>query len=98
MTILEFLILLLLAGLSGAIAQAIVGFSRGGCLVSIGVGFVGALLGSWIARLLAFPSILVIDVGPGGFPLIWAILGAVLFVAIINLVTRGSRTRPERPA
>ncbi len=35
MTILHFLLLLLIAGVCGSIAQALVGFSRGGCLVSI---------------------------------------------------------------
>ena len=45
MGILEFLVLLLVAGLCGAVAQAIAGFSRGGFLVAIAVGFIGALLG-----------------------------------------------------
>lgn len=50
MTILELLLLLLVAGICGAIGQAIVGYSRGGCLVAIALGFIGALVGSWIAR------------------------------------------------
>ena len=51
MTLLDVLILLLVAGICGALGQAIAGYSRGGCLVSIALGFVGALLGMWIARL-----------------------------------------------
>src|SRR5690242_8314635 len=50
MTLLDLLILLLVAGICGALGQAITGFSRGGCLVSIALGFVGAVLGMWIAR------------------------------------------------
>ena len=38
MTILEFVVLLLVAGVSGALAQTIAGYSRGGCLVSIVLG------------------------------------------------------------
>ena len=43
MNVWEFLILLLVAAICGAVAQAIAGFSRGGLLVAIAVGFIGAL-------------------------------------------------------
>ena len=39
MTLFDLLILLLVAGLCGALGQAITGYSRGGCLVSIALGF-----------------------------------------------------------
>ncbi len=42
MTLLDFIVLLLIAGLCGAIGQAISGFSRGGCLVSIALGFIAS--------------------------------------------------------
>lgn len=48
MTLLDFLILLLIAGICGALGQAIAGFSRGGCLVSIALGFVGAVCRSFL--------------------------------------------------
>ena len=57
MTLLDLLILLIVAGLCGALGQAITGFSRGGCLVSIALGFVGAVVGMWLARALGLPSI-----------------------------------------
>ena len=44
MTIVEFLVVLLVAGIIGVLGQAIAGYSLGGCLVSIVVGFIGALL------------------------------------------------------
>ena len=88
MGLVDLVILLLVAGLCGAIGQAITGFSRGGCLVSIGVGFVGALLGTWVARVLALPELFVLDVGGSGFPVVWSILGSALFVAVIALLAR----------
>ena len=88
MTALEFLLLLFIAGLCGSIGQAIAGVSRGGCLVSIAIGFIGALLGRWIANSLGLPAILTIGVGDGGFPVIWSILGASLFVAVVSFLTR----------
>ncbi len=42
MTLLEFLLLLVIAGICGSVGQAIGGSSRGGCLVSIALGFIGA--------------------------------------------------------
>ena len=47
--LIQLLVLLLIAGVCGALGQAIGGYSHGGCLVSIALGFIGALLGSWIA-------------------------------------------------
>ena len=88
MTILELLILLLVAGISGAAGQALAGYSRGGCLGSIAVGFVGALLGSWIADALGFSEILAVNVGGSQFPIVWSIIGAALFVAGLSLITR----------
>ena len=46
MTLFDLLILLLVAGICGALGQAITGFSRGGCLVSIALGFVGVEFGA----------------------------------------------------
>ncbi len=49
MSPIDFLLLLLVAGICGSIAQSLVGYSRGGCLVSIALGFIGALFGMWLA-------------------------------------------------
>ena len=86
--LIQFLILLLIAGVCGAIGQAIGGYSHGGCLVSIALGFIGALLGSWISGRLGLPELLAIPAGGMNFPIIWSIIGAAIFVAIINLVSR----------
>lgn len=88
MTILDVIVLLIIAGLCGALGQAISGFSRGGCLVSIAIGFIGALLGMWLARLLGLPELFAIQIGTTKFPIIWSIVGSALFVAIITLLTR----------
>jgi uncharacterized membrane protein YeaQ/YmgE (transglycosylase-associated protein family) len=89
--VVDLLILLLVAGVCGALGQAISGFSRGGCLVSIALGFIGALLGMWLARQLGLPELLMVPVGGRSFPVVWSIIGAALFVAVISLFTRGRR-------
>ncbi len=82
-----FLILLLVAAICGAIGRAIAGGTRGGCLVSIAVGFIGALLGSWLARKMHLPDLLAISIEHHPFPVIWSIIGAALFVAIVHLIS-----------
>jgi uncharacterized membrane protein YeaQ/YmgE (transglycosylase-associated protein family) len=86
--LIQLLVLLLIAGVCGALGQAITGYSHGGCLVSIALGFIGALLGSWIAGALHLPELISIPVGGVNFPIIWSIIGAALFVALINLISR----------
>ena len=86
--LIQLLILLLIAGVCGALGQAITGYSHGGCLVSIAIGFIGALLGSWIAGALHLPELFALNVAGMHFPVIWSIIGAALFVALINLISR----------
>ncbi len=88
MSLIDLLILLLIAGLCGATAQAIVGYSRGGCLAAVGLGFIGALIGMWLARQLALPAIFTMNVGGTSFPVVWAILGACILVGLISLAGR----------
>ena len=92
MTVIEFLILLLIAGICGAVAQSLAGFTGGGCLLSIALGFIGALIGSWLARVIGLPDILVVDVGGRNFPIVWSIIGGALFAALMGLLGR-----PRRP-
>jgi uncharacterized membrane protein YeaQ/YmgE (transglycosylase-associated protein family) len=86
--IIQLLVLLLVAGICGAIGQAITGYSHGGCLVSIALGFIGALLGTWLAGKLGLPELIAMPVGGMHFPIVWSIIGAALFVAVINLISR----------
>lgn len=88
MTLVQFLILLLVAGICGSIGQAIAGYSRGGCLVAIALGFIGALLGTYLARALGLPELFRIQVAGESFPIVWSIIGSALFVAVISLITR----------
>jgi uncharacterized membrane protein YeaQ/YmgE (transglycosylase-associated protein family) len=84
-----FLLLLLIAGVCGSIGRSISGYSHGGCLVSVALGFVGAVVGVWLAGVLGLPvGMLSINVDGRVFPVVWSILGAALFVAVLNLISR----------
>jgi uncharacterized membrane protein YeaQ/YmgE (transglycosylase-associated protein family) len=92
MTLLEILLYLLIAAVAGAIGRAIAGGTRGGCLVSIVLGFIGAVLGSWLARKMKLPEPFLVRMGDGpGFPFLWAVIGAALFVAVVVALSGGRR-------
>jgi uncharacterized membrane protein YeaQ/YmgE (transglycosylase-associated protein family) len=85
-SLLDFLLLLLVAAICGGAAQSIAGYSHRGLLTSIGLGFVGALIGSWLARALGVGEVLAVHVGGTMFPVVWSIIGAALFVTALHLV------------
>jgi uncharacterized membrane protein YeaQ/YmgE (transglycosylase-associated protein family) len=91
LTLTGLLILLVIAGVCGAIGRAISGGSRGGVFVSIAVGFIGALFGSMIASHFHLPELLMISVDGRRFPILWSIIGAALFVAVVHLISGRSR-------
>jgi uncharacterized membrane protein YeaQ/YmgE (transglycosylase-associated protein family) len=88
MSLTSLLILLLVAGICGSIGRAIAGYSHGGCLVSIALGFIGAIVGVWLADALHLPHLFFVRVGGENFPIIWSIIGSAIFVAIISFFTR----------
>jgi uncharacterized membrane protein YeaQ/YmgE (transglycosylase-associated protein family) len=68
MQLLDWVVLLIVAGLCAALGQAISCYSRGGCLVSIALGFIGALVGMWLARMLTLPELFALEIGTTRFP------------------------------
>lgn len=92
MTIVELFLLLLIAGIAGAMGQTLAGYELGGCLVSIVVGFIGAAIGMWLARELNLPEFFVIMIDDKAFPLIWSIIGSTLFALGVGLLMRRRAT------
>lgn len=91
MTLGGILLLLLIAAICGSIAQALVGYTRGGCIVSIVLGFIGAFVGWWIADALNLPLLFQLNIQGQNFPVIWSIIGGALFVAVLNLISGRKR-------
>ena len=88
MSLTQLLILLLVSGICGSIGRAIAGYSHGGCIVSIALGFIGAIIGVWLADALHLPHLFFVNIGGESFPIIWSIIGSALFVAVISFLTR----------
>jgi uncharacterized membrane protein YeaQ/YmgE (transglycosylase-associated protein family) len=93
------LLVLVVAALCGSVGARLGGGWYGiGCLGSIALGFIGAALGGWIARILKLPPLLEIDLGGGSsFPTIYAVMGAAIFVAILGLFRGRRRTDDWSP-
>jgi len=74
--------------------KALAGGAQGGLVVSIALGFIGALLGPWVARQLNLAEPFVLHVSGQTFPIVWLIIGAAPFVALLHLVSgrRWART------
>lgn len=88
MTLIDLLLLLLVAAICGSIGQALAGYSLGGCLVSAVVGFIGAFIGLWLARQFGLPEVFTINIGGQPFPIIWSIVGSMILSLILGLLTR----------
>lgn len=88
MSLVGFIVLLIIAAICGSIGQALAGYSRGGCLVSIVLGFIGAYLGLWIAQELGLPTIFTVNIDGQPFPIIWSILGSGLVAALFGFISR----------
>ncbi len=93
--LIELLILIIVAALSGGFAQALFGIRRSNILVSIGIGLIGAYIGTYLAQWLSFPRILVVPIGSSNIEIVWAFFGSLVLVFIINLV-EGVHSPPRR--
>jgi uncharacterized membrane protein YeaQ/YmgE (transglycosylase-associated protein family) len=91
MSLLSLLILLAIAAVAGSLGQALAGYSLGGCIISILIGFLGAYLGTWIAAQFGLPELFTINVEGQPFPVLWAIIGATLLSFLFGII--GSRRR-----
>ena len=51
------------------------------------LGFVGAFLGSWLADVFDLPAFFAVSIQGQQFPVLWSIIGAALFVALLSLIS-----------
>ena len=86
--LLAWIVLAVIAAICGAIGQSFAGYSPGGCLISLIVGFIGAWLGAWRAQQRGLSLLYVITLGGITFPIVWAIIGSILFAIVLGLVTQ----------
>jgi uncharacterized membrane protein YeaQ/YmgE (transglycosylase-associated protein family) len=88
MTLFEFIVYLIIAGVCGAIARALAGGTGGGFVISLLVGFLGAFVGTWLARQLRLPALFVVTIGGHPFPIVWSIVGGMVLVGVAHMLMR----------
>ena len=87
MTLTGLLILIIIAAICGALGKSLGGGARGGLIVSTALGFIGALFGPWVAGQLGLSEPFMLRIGGESFPILWSIVGAALFVALLHLLS-----------
>ena len=93
MGLLNFLLQLVIAGVIGYAASALMGTRRVHIVAVVLLGFLGTIVGPWIANffhltdgldgLAIMPTVLV---GGAPFSLVWSIVGAAIVVAVVSMV------------
>jgi uncharacterized membrane protein YeaQ/YmgE (transglycosylase-associated protein family) len=91
MTIIGFLVLVVIAAIAGSLGMAITGYSRGGCLFSAIVGFLGAFIGMWVARQFGLPELIPVTIEGETFPVVWSIIGSAILSILLGALVRGRR-------
>ena len=86
LTLSGLIVLLVIAAICGAVGKALAGGAGGGLITSIALGFIGALLGPWVAHQLQLAEPLMLHVAGQPFPIVWSIVGGALFVALLHLL------------
>ena len=84
-------LIFLTAIVCGTLAQLTSGYSKGGWIVNLVVGFLGALAGVLVSRSLNAPVIYDLAIRNTRFPVIYSVVGAVIFLAGIGLFIRPGR-------
>lgn len=92
MSILGWIVVGLIAGL---LARAVVKADRGGCLYTLVIGVLGAVIGGWIYSAVTDDSDVFDDFDLGS--IVVAFLGACLLLLVLQAIAgRGPRSRPLR--
>ena len=91
MTFIDFIILFVIAAIIGSIARKVVGLEKGGCIVSAIVGFIGAIIGTWLGREYDLPEIWTPSIRGMKYPIVWSLMGAVIFTIVLSIISPKKR-------
>jgi len=75
---------IIVGGLAGLLAQALMGDGRSGCLMTVVLGIVGAFIGGFLMSLFGFGGVSGINIGS----IVVATIGAIALLAIARALKR----------
>jgi uncharacterized membrane protein YeaQ/YmgE (transglycosylase-associated protein family) len=87
----DLLLILAVAVVCGILGLVTSKHYRGAWFVNIGVGFLGALAGFAVSRSFPVPDVYTLEIGIYRFPITWAVIGSVLFVAGLGFLIKPNR-------
>ena len=95
-SIVDLVVILIVAGVCGALAQIVFGFRRTNFLIAVVVGVAGAYLGTYLAQRLGLPSLLPFSLGGRQIEVVWTFLGAALLMFVLSLIDSARSRGPRR--
>ena len=84
----RFLFFLFVASVLGSIGNSLAGGRPKGCITSILVGLIGAIVGNWLSTELNIQDVWYFQ---ENIPVLWTIVGSALFVTAVNLLSGNRR-------
>src|SRR5262245_47929071 len=92
-----FLLLLILSAGLGILSQRILHLKLGGLFAATFLGLVGAYLGREVAGWLHLPNWgIVLTIGYRSFPLIWAIVGALVTTIVVASIAKSFSKKQKK--
>lgn len=85
----QIIILVIVSIIAATLAVAMIGSKKSNWLLNFMVALVGGFLGHWVQNRMGFPSIVPITIDHISYEFIWTLLGALLFIFLVQL-SRGS--------
>lgn len=91
MNYIDFSLISVVAVVCGTAAQLTSGYSKGGWVVNLLIGFFGALGGVFLSRWLHAPLLWDLQIGPVSFPIVYCCIGAAILLAAASLAIKPGR-------
>jgi uncharacterized membrane protein YeaQ/YmgE (transglycosylase-associated protein family) len=87
------LALLAIAVLCAVVEQSVSKWSLGGALTTTVFAFIGAVGGTWAAARWRLPQLIPFRVAGESFPLVWALVGAIVLASVVAMLSSEAHRR-----
>lgn len=96
MTLLEVVVLIVMAAILGVISQKLLGYRLGGLIISIILGFIGAFAGREVGRHIPLGIQFNLQIGDVSFPVFWALAGALLATFVAGVFAKSAANSQKK--
>jgi len=96
MTVLELVILIVMAAVLGVISQRLLGYKLGGLIISILLGFIGAFVGREVGHHFPLGIQFNLQIGDVSFPVFWSLVGALLATFLAGVFAKSASKHEKK--